>query len=119
MNDFVGMNWYTSTFQGGTNFQTERVLVVRFLREGGEVNGERGNGSGADECEEETTGFVTGKLMLVNDVVKRNDGRGKTVTVRVCKSEEERIEVLKEMFGITLSEEERLGIRGWRTEILS
>jgi arylamine N-acetyltransferase len=32
--DFEIMNYFTSTSQGGTNFQTRTVLIVRFLREG-------------------------------------------------------------------------------------
>lgn len=100
-NDFVVMNHYTSTFRGGSNFQTDRVLVVRFLK--GKVEGE--------ELER-----VVGKVMLVDGVVKRNDG-GKTRIARVCESEEERVHALAEDFAIKLVRKEIYGIKGHRTEL--
>lgn len=60
---------------------------------------------------------VVGKVMLVNGVVSRNDG-GKTVVVKVCRNEEERVEVLKEVFGIGLIEEEVVGVRGRNVKLL-
>jgi len=109
--DFKVVNWWTSTSMAETNWQTRRVLVVRFLRgvvekEGREEEGEEGGREG-----------IVGKVMLVNGEVKRNDG-GKTKVVRVCRSEEERVEVLREEFGIELTEEEREGIRGRNVELL-
>ena len=91
--DFKVVNWWTSTSMAETNWQTRRVLVVRFLRgvvekEGREEEGEEGGREG-----------IVGKVMLVNGEVKRNDG-GKTKVVRVCRSEEERVEVLREEFGM-------------------
>jgi arylamine N-acetyltransferase len=99
INDFQIMNYFTSNFVGGTNFQTERVLVVRFLKGDGEEDG------------------IVEKVMLVDGEVKRNHG-GSTRVERVCGSEEERLEALKEVFGIRLVEEEVLGIRGTITELL-
>ena len=93
--DFEVMNCYTSTSLAEINFQTRRVLVVRFLREG------------------ET---VYGKVMLMDGEVKRNLG-GKTVLERVCGREEERIEVLKETFAISLTEEEVNGVKGRNVEL--
>lgn len=92
-NDFLVMNCYTST--SPDCFQTSTVLVIKFLRKGDEVYG---------------------KVMLVNGEVKENTG-GKTSVVRVCNTDEERIEALKEYFGITITAEQREGIRGWRTEL--
>ena len=54
--------------------------------------------------------------MLVNSIVKENLG-GKTKIVEECKKEEDRIWVLKEWFGITLTEQEREAIKGWATEL--
>jgi hypothetical protein len=54
---------------------------------------------------------VVGKEMLSSAEVKRNMG-GKTQLVRTCTTEEERVQVLKDVFGLALSEEEREGIRG-------
>ncbi|RYP71229.1 hypothetical protein DL771_004921 [Monosporascus sp. 5C6A] len=42
---------------------------------------------------------------------------GRTRVVQECKTEEARIEALDGCFGIRLTEEERLGIRGWVTEL--
>lgn len=99
--DFDIMNYYTSTSQGATNFQTRTVLIVRFLR--GEADGE----------EEK----IVGKVMLVNGEVKRNMG-GKTEAVEVCETEVERVRALRNYFAITLTEEEKQGIRGRNVELL-
>jgi arylamine N-acetyltransferase len=103
--DFEIMNYYTSTSQGETNFQTRRVLIVRFLR------GKREEDEG-DERE-----GIVGKVMLVNGEVKRNDG-GKTRVVTVCKSEEERVQALKEHFAMDLTEEEIQGVKGRNVELV-
>jgi arylamine N-acetyltransferase len=95
-NDFNVMNFFTSQFTGGWNWQTRTVLIVKFLREG-----ER----------------IVGKLMLVDGEVKRNMG-GRTELVTVWETEEERVRGLEEVFGITLTEEEREGIRGRNVELL-
>lgn len=54
--------------------------------------------------------------MLINGVLKRNMG-GRTVVIRECVSEEERVECLRVEFGIRLTEEERSAIRGSVTEL--
>ena len=90
------MNYFTSTSQGETNFQTRTVLIVRFLREEAKI---------------------VGKVMLVNGDVKRNMG-GKTEALKVCETEEERAEALEEYFAIVLTEEEKEGVRGRNVELL-
>lgn len=100
------MNYFTSSHPD-ESFQTKTVLVVKFLRRDGE--GEGGNGG--------ETG-IYGKVMLVNGDVKRNLG-GKTSLVKTCVTEEERVEALKEYFGITLTDDERESIRGTKTELVS
>ena len=90
--DFSIMSYWTST----ASHQTWTVLIVKFQRE---------------------EGHVSGKIMLVNDMVKRNMG-GKTIVVQVCKNEEERIQALSEHFGITLIDEEQKGIKGTVTELI-
>jgi arylamine N-acetyltransferase len=97
--DFEVMNYYTSTSQGETNFQTRTVLIVRFLRGKREEEG------------------IVGKVMLVNGEVKRNDG-GKTRVVMVCKNEEERVKALKEHFAMELTEEEIQGVKGRNVELV-
>jgi arylamine N-acetyltransferase len=99
--DFEIMNYFTSTSQGATNFQTRTVLIVRFLR--GEVGGE----------EEQ----IVGKVMLVNGEIKRNMG-GKTELVKVCETERERVKAVEEYFAITLTEEEKEAVRGRNVELL-
>lgn len=59
---------------------------------------------------------TVGKMLLNGDTVKRRI-LGKTEVLRVCKSEEERVDALKKWFGLELTEEERRGINGRATEI--
>ncbi|GME50599.1 arylamine n-acetyltransferase 2 [Neofusicoccum parvum] len=97
--DLEVLNWYTS--RDPRCFQTFTLLVVKFLMRGGEEGGK---------------GEVYGKLMLVNDEVKENLG-GKTRLVKKCETEEERVQVLKDMFGMTLTRERREAIAGRAAEI--
>ena len=75
---------------------------------------------------------IIAKLMLGDGMVKLNlaigsskhlSGRlwqgldGKTQLVRECTTEVERVHALKEMFDITLTEEEVQGIKGTITEL--
>ncbi|CAM1504679.1 Fc.00g022700.m01.CDS01 [Cosmosporella sp. VM-42] len=99
--DFEVLNAYTGA--SPKSFQTFTVLVVKFLRRDcGKIGGEE----------------VYGKKMLVGATLKENLG-GKTRVVKECGSEEERVQVLREEFGIELTEEEREGIRGHKTEIVA
>ncbi len=97
--DFHVINYFTSL---ATTFQRLNVIVIKFLRSGEEDDG--------------IQSMITGKLMLVNDTVKRNLG-GKTEVVKVCRDEAERVDALNEWFGIGLSDEERRGIKGAVTEL--
>jgi arylamine N-acetyltransferase len=96
VNDFNVFNHFTSS---GQTFQRTTILVVKFLR-----------------SEAEKAPLIVGKLMLVNGTLKRNI-TGRTEMIKKCKNEAERIEVLKEWFGITLTEEEERGIGGLITEL--
>lgn len=91
--DLSNMNYWTS--QSPDSFQRHQVLAVRFLREGAEI---------------------VGKVMLADGVVKRNMG-GKTVVIKECAMEAERIEALDEYFGIRLTQEQIEGIVGTTTEL--
>ncbi|GJD04117.1 arylamine n-acetyltransferase 1 [Colletotrichum higginsianum] len=102
--DFKVMNWYTST--SPDSFQRLTPLVVKFLR------GKKDVDAGNPDADEE----IVGKRMLAVATVKENLG-GRTRIVQECKTEEERVNALAEWFHIRLSEEERAGIRGHRTEI--
>lgn len=100
--DFEVANHYTST--SAKSFQTGTVLVVKFLR-----REDKGLPGGQE---------VYGKRILFNDVVKENPG-GKTVVLKELGSEEERVQALKEYFGIELTEEEVAAVKGHKTEIAS
>jgi arylamine N-acetyltransferase len=97
--DFGVVNWYTS--RAAESPQMSTPLAIRFVRGTGEDGRVR----------------VVGKVMMVKGVVKENR-TGKTQLVRECKTEAERVEALKELFGICLTEEEALSIRGLATELV-
>ncbi|KAI2628302.1 cysteine proteinase [Xylaria nigripes] len=98
-NDWEVVNVYASTspkcWQGGT------VITMKFLRRARE-----------DDGEEE----IYGKRMLVNGVVKENLG-GRTAVIHECKTDEDRVTALEKYFDLRLTEEERNGIKGWRTAL--
>ncbi|KAJ4387542.1 hypothetical protein N0V93_008137 [Gnomoniopsis smithogilvyi] len=97
-NDFAAVNFFTSQ---APTFQKTTVIVVKFILGPAEETGQH---------------KITGKLLLVNGIVKRNMG-GKTEVVEECKTESERIQALKTWFGISLTEEETLGIKDSVTEL--
>ncbi|KAF2666043.1 cysteine proteinase [Microthyrium microscopicum] len=90
--DFVLMSEWVNR---NSPFQVDFVLMIKFLWDGKSVYG---------------------KKMFIQDVLKQNDG-GKTRVVRECRTEQERIQLLQEEFGIELSEEEINGIKGTKTEL--
>lgn len=90
-------NWYAS--QNPDAFQTRQVLAIKFLR-----------------IETYEDARIYGKVMFSIDVVKRNTG-GKTELIKTCRSEMERVQALKEYFGISLTDEEVAGILGGETEL--
>jgi arylamine N-acetyltransferase len=94
--DFEIMNFYTSTAHTALNFQTRTVLIVRFLR---------------------VEQRMVGKVMLVNGEVKRNMG-GKTSIVKVCGTEKERVDTIREHFGIILTDEEKESVKGRNVELV-
>ncbi|KAF3763313.1 hypothetical protein M406DRAFT_94316 [Cryphonectria parasitica EP155] len=96
--DFEPINYWTSQ---GPTFQKTTMIIVKFLLGPAGPDGDSG---------------VVGKIMLVNDTIKRNMG-GKTEVVQVCSTEPERVEALKKHFGISLTDEEIIGIQGSVTEL--
>lgn len=96
------INWYTSTHP--ENIQTSTVLVILFLR----------RSCLSDDKRQE----IYAKRMLVNGVVKEFRGE-KTTVIQTCHSEAERVNALKVHFNIELTDEQRTGIKGYRTEITS
>lgn len=102
------------------SFQRKQILVVKFLGSSGEETGKKflesadKSHSGKIEIPEVE---IRGKIMLADGVVKRNLG-GKTDIVKICQTEEERLQALREYFGITLSEDEQQGIKGFETALV-
>lgn len=96
------------------SFQRKQILSVKFIRGGiggTETSLEKGrNGEAPGEV------AVVGKIMLADDVIKRNMG-GKTETLKHCGTELERTKALEVYFGIYLTEEEKQGIEGFETEL--
>lgn len=93
--DFEVMNFWTSTHP--TSFHVTGIFVIKFLNEGGEI---------------------VGKVMLANGTVKENLG-GKSRTIKECRTEEERVQTLAEVFGLKLTKEEQKAIQGRATELKS
>ena len=91
--DFVGPNYYVS--EHDESFQRHMILVVKFLREGD---------------------YIVGKRMLAGHVVKENRG-GRTAVLKVCQTEGERLQALRELFGIELTAEEVASIHDYRTQL--
>ena len=53
--------------------------------------------------------WLIGDITLVNDTVRKNVGKDREV-LRECKTEDDRIKALKEIFGMELTDEEKQGI---------
>jgi arylamine N-acetyltransferase len=102
------------------SFQRKQILVVKFLRGSCEGTWEKGSIEAADGCDSGSIPIpeveTSGKIMLAHGVVKRNLG-GKTDIVKICQTEEERIEALKEYFGIIMSDDQKQGIKGFETAL--
>lgn len=92
--DFGIINWWACNCP--QSFQTFTVLIVKFYR-------------GDDK--------IVGKVMLINDTIKRNMG-GRTEVVAVLKSESERIAALSQWFNLELTQIEQDSISGHVTEIV-
>jgi len=97
--DFIAIN-YGVAKDPVDSWQTALVLLVKFVL-GRREDGEEG---------------VIGKVMMKDGLLKRNMG-GKTELLKTCETEAERVEAIKEWFGITLTPEEQASIKGWRTEL--
>ncbi|POS70536.1 hypothetical protein DHEL01_v211068 [Diaporthe helianthi] len=103
------------------SFQRKQVLVVKFLRGSCEDAWKEGLIEAADASSNSRSIMIPGvetcgKIMLVNGQLKRNLG-GKTDILKICRTEEERVESLKEYFGIILSDEQKQGIKGFQTAL--
>ncbi len=93
--DFDVMNWARSTQK--TSFFTYKIICVKMV------------------CDEEVEDLV-GVVILENQKFKKRIN-GEVKDTFECKSEDERVNVLSEHFGIKFAERERVGIQGSVTEL--
>ena len=91
--DYEIMSFWTS--QSRKSFFTYNIVAVKMILGGEEV---------------------VGTLILEGGDVKRRV-KGKTEHLRTCRTEEERVRALEEVFGLRLTDEERRGIGGMVTEL--
>lgn len=98
--DFEVLNWFTSSSPNSP--QRKMMLLVKFLRRPNK------DVPGGEE--------IYGKRMMIDDVIKENLG-GKTVVVQTCTTEAERVQAIREWFGIELTDEERVAIKGHWSEL--
>ena len=92
--DYAIMNFSTSTSR--QSWFTYEIAVVKMIMMGGEG--------------------IIGLRTLTGGEVKESV-RGETKVLKVCETEQERIEILEKRFGIRLGEDERRGIEGLVTEL--
>ena len=93
--DFEMMNWYTT--RSPRSFLTHKILVGRMI---------------TDTKTEE----IIGDMTLFEGTLRKRI-HGKIIFEKECKSESERVELLKEHFEIRLRDCERKGIEGKESEI--
>lgn len=105
--DFGVVNCFTGVSLDSSAVTT--MCMVKFLRKP-TTNCEDARAARSQQQE------IFGKRMLVNEIVKENMG-GKTRVIKVCQSEEERVAALRDWFGVILTDEERLAIKGHMTEL--
>lgn len=91
--DYEVMNFWTS--QSGKTWFTSTIVAVRMVLDGEDV---------------------VGTIILGDDEVKQRI-QGKVEQSVKLKTEGERLEALKKWFDITLSEEEKAGIKGMSTQL--
>ncbi|KAL8774617.1 MAG: hypothetical protein Q9194_004000 [Teloschistes cf. exilis] len=92
--DYEMMNFWTSTSR--QSFFTYAILLAKMVMD--------------------SDGRLVGSVTMMNGEAKRRIW-GQVLETRTCRSEKERLEVLREWFGIVLTEEEERAIRGTVTEL--
>ncbi|KAF5536441.1 arylamine n-acetyltransferase [Fusarium phyllophilum] len=105
--DFAVVNYFTA--MSSKSAAVTSICVVKFMRR---PTANSTNDHGNDSQDQE----VYGKRILLNESIKENLG-GKTKVIHKCRDEEERVEALETWFGIRLTEEEALSIKGYATEL--
>lgn len=109
--DWLRVNAYTSE-PGFIHMET--IIVVKFLGRGGSASTQK---TSDDVSLSSETMEIYGKRMLVDGVVKENLG-GRTKVLFECHTEQARVQALKDLFDIELTDDERNGIKGWSKELV-
>jgi arylamine N-acetyltransferase len=103
--DYAVMSYYVNN--SPQSWFTTTVVAVKMLLD----NEHSEDDKQASNEEQPEDVVVMGKEMLSGAELKRNMG-GKTQLVKTCATEQERVHVLRDVFGLVLTEEERMGITG-------
>jgi arylamine N-acetyltransferase len=103
--DYAVMSYYVNN--SPQSWFTTAVVAVKMLL--GHEHREEPKQSSSEEQPDDVV--VVGKEMLSGAELKRNMG-GRTQLVKMCATEQERVDVLRDIFGLVLTEEERIGITG-------
>jgi nitrous oxide reductase accessory protein NosL len=102
--DYAVMSYYVNN--SPQSWFTTTVVAVKML-----LNNEQRKDDQQPSNGEQTKEVVVGKEMLCGAELMRNMG-SKTQLVKTCATEQERVDVLRDVFGLVLTEEERMGIMG-------
>ena len=111
--DFVANNFKTSRSLG--SWFTWMFVMTRMILGGDKAAGRIDGGEKKVNGEKEGEAEVVGSVTIFGANLTRRLSGGQSEVLRELKSEEERVEALKEWFGIELADEEREGIRGMVT----
>jgi arylamine N-acetyltransferase len=103
--DFRTFNF--RTMRDPTSWFTTTLVLTKVI-----LSEEQSSDGGENEKD------AIGTLTLFGDTLKRRVGGRRPEELVVCKSEDERVEVLQKWFDIVLSAEERVGIKGLASEIV-
>jgi arylamine N-acetyltransferase len=112
---FGEMEWFQTDFEVSsyrtsmdpTSWFRREFLLTRMI-----ARGEQGvNAEGDGDAE------IVGSVTFMGGNLTKRIGGGKSETIKECETEEDRVKMLKEWFGIKLSDEEREAIRGWKSAL--
>jgi hypothetical protein len=103
--DYAVMSYYVNN--SPQSWLTTTVVAVRIVLD----HEQREDHKQVSNEEQPEDVVVVGKEMLSGAELKRNMG-GRTQLVKTCTTEQERVDVLRDIFGLVLTEEERMGITG-------
>jgi arylamine N-acetyltransferase len=103
--DYAVMSYYINN--SPQSWFTTTVVAVKMVLDDEQREDDKQSSNGEQTKEE----VVVGKEMLCGAELMRNMG-GKTQLVKTCATEQERVDVLRDVFGLVLTEEERMGITG-------